>query len=36
MHYDDALRALAGVPADIMVVGDVVAAGGYNPQSETY
>ncbi len=36
LHYDDALRALAGVPANIMVVGDVVAAGGYNPQSETY
>ncbi len=36
LHYDDALRALAEVPADIMVVGDVVAAGGYNPQSETY
>lgn len=36
LHYNDALRALAGVPADIMVVGDVVAAGSYNPQSETY
>lgn len=36
LHYNDALRALAGVSADIMVVGDVVAAGSYNPQSETY
>ena len=36
LHYNLALRALTGASADIMVVGDVVAVGSYNPQSETY
>ena len=36
LYYDDLLYNLHGVPIDIMVVGDIVAAGGYNPQSEIY
>ena len=36
LHYDLALRAFTGTSANIMVVGDVVAVGSYNPQSETY
>ncbi|KAL2036528.1 hypothetical protein N7G274_010713 [Stereocaulon virgatum] len=36
LYYVDVLESLAGIRIDLMVIGDIVAAGSHNPQSEIY